>query len=412
MTQFKYVAVPFAAGTASGAASRAGEMVADSASDVRASLRAIGWQVVDLKQVRRTRAGTGILQHRLAAHLRRRRVTERSDFFDALATLIDSGVPILEAVTTINAATQSGSRARRRMLQTVASDLHAGNSLAASCRVHPGWFDDVDLAMLDAGQEQGNVAAVLRSLATRHATADVLTQKVIGVLTYPALVAVAGIGVVVFLSTRTLPQFAGMLDDAGVAVPRLTTIVMQTGQFIAAQWLVLLALTALTGLAALIAPALLARRGGDRVLEWLTPRFFRRLGAAKLAARLAELTRSGLPMDRALRIVAPTLGNPLLSAHVTRAADQVQSGTDLADAFDAPRWFDSEFCRLIDVGQASGELDTILDRVADRYMRAAERQLNRLTALLEPAVILLLAGFIGIVVVAAVLPLARLQEIL
>ena len=131
-----------------------------------------------------------------------------------------------------------------------------------------------------------------------------------------------------------------------------------------------------------------------------------------LALRLAELIRSGVPMVDALRILAPTTGHYSLRHELLLAAESVERGEELSKALHDEHWFDTEFQRLLDVGQNSGELDQMLQRIGHRYQRQAKRLIDRLATLLEPAVILLLATFVGTVVIAAVLPLVRLQEVL
>jgi type II secretory pathway component PulF len=134
---------------------------------------------------------------------------------------------------------------------------------------------------------------------------------------------------------------------------------------------------------------------------------------ARFAQVLAELLRSGVPVVEALRVLAPTFSTASgFAVSIRGAAERIERGEDLAQALDDERWFDAEFRRLLDVGQAAGDLDQLLMRIAERYGRHARRLIDRLAALLEPVVILLLALMVGAVVMAAVLPLLRLREML
>jgi type II secretory pathway component PulF len=137
----------------------------------------------------------------------------------------------------------------------------------------------------------------------------------------------------------------------------------------------------------------------------------RRVAVARISCQLAELIRSGVPLVEAMRVVAPTAsGSIRQSLHL--AADRIERGEDIASSLDDPLYFDGEFRRLVEVGERTGELGELLDRIGARYERQSNRLIDRLATLLEPCVILVLAVLIGLVVMAAILPILRLQEIL
>jgi type IV pilus assembly protein PilC len=156
----------------------------------------------------------------------------------------------------------------------------------------------------------------------------------------------------------------------------------------------------------------LTRRGVrlPKFIRRTTPLVLRRVSVARVAQGLSELLRAGTPAVEALRVIAPAAGGGL-RRRLEEAADRLERGDSLVDALDDPYWFDAEFRRLLAVGENAGELDVMLERIGDRYERRSRILIDRLAALLEPAVILVLAALIGIVVMASVLPLLRLQEV-
>lgn len=392
-----------------------GELAGESAAAVRASLRRVGLRVIDVRPVRRRHIATWPGRPLVAGHLRRRRVPLKGELFDSLATLLDSGLPLAESVGTV--LSSSGRRRTRSMLGQVRESLRAGEPLSAAMRAHDTWFDPVEIAMVEAGQHSGELADVLRNLALRHERTSELTSRLASALAYPAIVACVGVGVVVFLSTRTLPQLVGVLEQAKVGTPPLTRAVMSVGQGLADGWPWIVVGILLATAAAGWAAQALDRRNLEwpRTLRRLIPATFRRVRLAQLASGLAELTRSGVPVGEALRVLSPTFAGPVagsLGRRLRDASRRLEEGAELPGALDDALWFDAEFRQLLAIGQASGELDTLLDRVADRYSRSAKRAIDRLAALLEPAVILALAALIGTVVMAAVLPMLRLQEVL
>ncbi|MCK4872009.1 MAG: type II secretion system F family protein [Phycisphaerales bacterium] len=411
MTVWRYKAVPLSGARVE---AQAGELSAESAADARASLRRIGLQAIDVWPMRSVNLrfpGTAWWRR----HLRRRRQATKSEHFDSMATMLEAGLPLLECVDTLAGATRRGSV--RVMLVQLRESLRSGEPCAGAMAHHDAWFDKAEIAMVRAGERAGELPAVLRSLADRHTRAGELTAKLTSALMYPAIVACVGVGVVIFLSTKTLPDIVAILVDAGVQPPALTASVMGVGRVVADWWPIIPAVIVGVALLCTGGASLAARRGMvmPRSLRRLLPRIVRRIAVARLAMGLADLVRSGVPVVEALRIVTPTIHGPAgvgLAATLTEAAARVERGEDLADALDDELWFDPEFQRLLAVGQTSGELETVLSHIGSRYERRAQRLIDRLATLLEPAVILVLAILVGLVVLSAVLPMIRLQEII
>lgn len=395
------------------ACAKRGEITSESAQEARATLRRLGLQVVEMHPLRGgAPSASGAFDDWRHAYLRKRRRDLSAEFYDSLATLLDSGAPIVEAVDTVLHSQQS--ERQRNMLLLLHEALRSGHSLSSHMEGHPGWFGPDEVAMVRAGEHSGELSRVLRRLSEHNERASELGNKVVGALTYPSVVLAVGIAALIFLSTQTLPDLVKILSDAQVETPVLTTHVMAIGQNLATwgPW-ILLALPCLI-MAVWFWRASLIRRGVEppRFIQRLCPEFLRRMTLAGVTDRLSELTRSGVPMVESLRVLAPTVRNPVLSKRLRSAADEVERGAELSSALSDELWFNAEFRHLLDIGVASGELDTLLARISARYERRARRLVDRLVAFLEPAVILALAAAIGVVVLAAILPMVRLQEIL
>lgn len=435
-------------------AQQRGELMAETAADVRASLRRIGLQVIDVKPLRRRmknlassneasrpiastwRALSGDVYAWWCRRCRTRHASNRAEFYDSVATMLSSGLPLLEAMQTLVESRESESTPRNRksgggrgcggggrgaVCVEMREQLRGGGSLADAMRGHPTWFDAIDIAIVQAGQHSGMLAGVLAGLAQRQERSSEVAHKLAGALAYPLLVMLVGLGVVVFLSVKTLPDLTKILVDAHIPVPGLTAKVMWFGQALAAHWMLLAMIIVGGMLAMIVAPRLIARSSAQFpswfvafASRFTAPRFLRRLRIGSLVGEggLADLLRSGVPMVEALRVLAPAQRSAPLRRTLIQAAHRVERGDELSSALDDPRWFDAEMRRLLDIGQASGELDDMLLRIGARYERRAKRLIDRLTAFLEPAVLLLLAVMVGTVVMAAILPLLALQEII
>lgn len=412
-------------------AERKGEIAGETPAEVRAALRAVGLQVLSLKEeraVRRLPVRGGRDARRIAERetsdggamsrwLRSRRVQERADAFDALATLLASGVPLLECFDTLISAGEAMPRELRKTLVAMREDLRSGASLSVAMRSHFSWFDPAEVAMVEAAQLGGTLPTVLRELAERQERSAKLGQRLVSAMAYPAIVGCVGLGVVVFLATKTLPQLSGILVSAKLEVPRLTVVIMAIGQALARWWWLLgfAVVGSLVGLSVGL-PALMTRMAPARRSRFdrMIPLAVRRLAVARAILRVAELLRSGVPLVESLRVAGPahrglTVG---LSLALSSAADRIEQGSDVATALEQPAWFDAELRRLVAVGEASGELELVLVRLGERYERQVSRLVDRLASTLEPTVIIVLAALVGTVVMAAILPLVRLQEVL
>lgn len=448
--QWRYMAVPIAGGVPV-----SGQVPAETASDARASLRRAGLRILRIDPVRTMRLPAWTpLREAIHRRIRARRRHAKSELLESVATMLDAGVSMTDALETISGdqrrgpmvkaspadggvthrvqgtaravarhprparqprvARQSASRAVSTRLR---ESIRAGQSLADSTANEPAWFDPAEIAMLRAGEHRGEIAPVLRSLAERHRRSNEVASKVAAALAYPAIVAAVGLGVVVFLSTQTLPQLTGVLREAGVAVPQLTTAVMSVGRGVVAGW-VWVAIGLPAGVIVLAGARGLAARRGFAAPHWphrLTPRALVEASLASVCLDLAELIRVGVPLTEALRVIAPSITGPVsagLARRLVSSADRIERGESFSQTLDDPAWFDAEILRLVGVGENAGDLHTMLQQLGDARMRRARRRVDRLAATLEPAVILVLAALVGLVVMSAVLPMLRLQEVI
>lgn len=408
--RFRYSAIPISGGPV-----EKGERIAETEAELRAALRQGGLRVIDVRSRREPAAGDHPVRRLVDRFRCKRRSPLRAELFDSLATLLESGLRLPDSLEAV--ADPGSPKAVRRAVQRVLGDVRAGQSLSDSAASQPEWFDEPTVAMLRAGEHSGELSMVLRTLAVTEARSGQLGEKLVGALAYPALIAVVGIGVTMFLGTRTLPELATMLTEAGVAVPQLTAGVIALCTAVATNLPVWLGIVLGIPLCVTLGIAWARRNKAavSRRLVSAVPVLFRRLAVARVAAGVAGLTRCGVPLVEAVRVTIPTISGPgtsHLRLILSRLADRMESGDELGEVFEDGLWFDGEFKRLVVVGQSSGELPELLGRLAERLERRSRRAIDRLADLLQPAAILILAALVGVVVMAAVLPLIRLQDVL
>tara|TARA_E500000318_G_scaffold14854_4_gene14803 strand:- start:1030 stop:2271 length:1242 start_codon:yes stop_codon:yes gene_type:complete len=388
---------------------------ADTDAAARAALRKAGLRPITLRPVRAARSTKLPISEFLNRQLRSRRVHRKSEFYDSLSILLDSGVPLAVAVRTMGQS-RNGSRNVAVLTHSIADGLKDGRRLSDCMADHPDWFDAAELAMIDAGQRTGEMGAILRRLAERQSRSGELSSKLIGAMSYPLLVGVIGIGVTLFLSVKTLPELVGILYDAQIEPPTLTIGVMQLGQFVWGHgvWIILAMLLLpflVIGMLRLL-PSILQERLRGQLTGWV-PRVFRRTKSAETMLSLSELLETGVPLVESIRVVAPTMRGAhgiLLARSLQRSADRIEQGEPVMCLFDDEQWFSAEHRQVMLAGETAGELPRTLARIGELDLRASRRLIDRFASFLEPTAIVLLAALVGTVVMAAVLPLIRLQE--
>jgi len=396
-----------------------GEISGDSAYAVRSALRRSGWQVESVQKVEPWRwplAESVVLRtwrRWWVARRCRNRRAQRADLFDAIGALIAAGIPLEQALARL-ASSSARAAPERRMLRAVRDRVRAGEPLSAACAAHADWFDAVDLAVLDAGQAAGELPSMLSGLASFHQSGSSSGHRLTMALAYPALLMMAALGVTVFISRNTLPQLLAMVRDAGLDEPLLSRLVVTVGQGLVLWWpVVLLATVLLTwGLRAWATRLDPQSRFGARVHGNALARARGRLRVAQLATVLSRLLQSGIPLDEALEVVAQSAGQRALRDLLQRSAEAVRRGEDFSALLEASPLLDPEFAQLLRVAEQAGDLPEVLARIAERSERAAARSIDRVALILEPLAILFLAGLIGTIVMAAVLPLVRLGDML
>ncbi|MCA9280848.1 MAG: type II secretion system F family protein [Phycisphaeraceae bacterium] len=407
MSVFRYTASE----AASGRVTR-GELAADSAAQVRAALRRMGLAPLRVHELRRKQNSEApALKAAIARLARSRRRSRLVEFYENLAALIESGTPLAESIDLLSGAQKGSAAALSTVCRTLAEDIRGGRSLAGAMADHGDWFGPIDLALVRSAEESGQLPRILADLAEHHGRSDELRGRLAGALAYPILLLVFGAGVVVFLTTKTLPQLAGVLVDGGVELPRATAMLLAFGSAIARHWPWLAAaLFCLVPVLiyALRRPALARMR---LRVPLLGPAMMRsQVGSASLL--IARLLDSGLPLTEALALTAPTIPNAALRDAFASLGEELTQGGSISAHLKETSLFEPVFLRVLEVGEARGDLSQALQRIGARYRSSAARLIDRLAAALEPAAILVLAVMIGFVVYAAIIPMTRLGSAL
>lgn len=402
MAIYRYIA------TAHGGGTKKGELAADSAQQVRLALRRMNLlplRVIEAPQ--QADARFAFAERLIGVALRKRRRAALVELYESIAALLASGTALAPALELL-----AGGRTRLASLcRGLAEQVKGGASLSTAMSWREEWFSVVDTALVRSAEESGETEAALLDLAEHHSRAEEFSGKLAGALAYPALLFVFGLGVVVFLTTTTLPQLATVIEDAGRSLPRSTSALLTIGDFITNRWALAIFIVVMlaVGLGWILRTPRLARL---RLRLPLVGRLMLQSQTADASLLLSRLLRGGVPLTEALGLVTPTIRNSALADALLALRNDIKEGRSVATSLTASQLFDPVFCRVLEIGEASGELAESLSAVGRRHRAQARRSLDRLAAALEPTVILILAAMIGFVVYAAITPMLRLAQTL
>lgn len=323
-----------------------------------------------------------------------------------LATLLGAGLPLDEALATVAAQLEQPRLARA--LGQVREAVMQGETLHAALARHPRFFPQLFLGMVEVGESSGTLDQTLGRLADFLEDQARLQSRITAALTYPLLMAVVGSGVLFFLVVFVVPKITRIVEDLGQALPLPTLLLIKGSALLEQGWWLLLLLGLLGGWQ--LRRHLRTPAGRLQCDRWLlrAPLFGhlnQMIATARLARTLATLLKSGMPLLRALEVTAGLLTNTALRRALQDTAISVREGEGLAEPLRRSGVFPPMLTQMAAIGEKSGELETMLQRVAESYEHQSELRIAALLALLEPMMILLMGGIVGFIVLAILLPI-------
>ena len=334
-------------------------------------------------------------------------------FTQQLATLLGAGQPLDRALTILLELPED--EAARRTITDIRDAVRGGASLSAALERQHGVFGRLFVNMVRAGEAGGSLHETLQRLADYLERSRALRARVINALVYPAILLVMVGLSLLFLLGYVVPQFSAMYESLDADLPWFSQSVLGLGEFVRGWWIVLLAIPVLVAL-------WLDRKRRDPVFmlrfdDWLLRRklagtLVAKLETARLARTLGTLLRNGVPMLSALGIARNVLDNRVLAADVDAASDDVKIGVGLSAALARGKHFPRLALQMIQVGEESGALDAMLLKTADTFEQETAIAMDRMLAGLVPAVTLVLALVVGIVILAVLSPIYDLTSVI
>ena len=329
-----------------------------------------------------------------------------------LSVLVAAAIPLEEAIRAVGK--QNEKAHVQNLLMSVRSKVLEGHSLANALN-QSGRFPELYIATIAAGERSGHLDLILDQLADYTENRFAMQKKVQGAMIYPIILMLMSFAIVMGLMTYVVPDIVKTFDQDKGALPWITVALMKASDFIRVAWPFLLAGTAL-GIFLLI--RFLRTAAGHYAFDRLTlklplfSRLSKGINAARFASTLSILTKSGVPLVDALKIGAAVSNNWVIRDAVNVAAEKVTEGGNLATQLERSGYFPPMMVQMIRSGEASGELDRMLERASDMQDREVTTLISTLLALLEPLMLVLMASIVLVIVIAVMLPIVNMNNMI
>src|SRR3954466_4508889 len=330
-------------------------------------------------------------------------------FTRQLSTLQDAGLPVLRSLKILEGQCKPG--VLKNALGEVVEDIESGMTLSESFAKHPKAFDRLYCNMIKAGEAGGALEAILQRLADFKEKSQSLKRRIKSAMVYPIVVIFVACVIVGFILYFIIPKFELIFKDFNVDLPAMTVFLIKASHFVVNYFYIVLMAPMFVWI---FLKLLYRNKTGayicDRILLMIPVMgsLVEKSTVARTMRTLGTLVQSGVPILESLNIVRDTAGNAVFERAFTRIYESIREGETIARPLREGRIVDDIVVNMIDVGEETGELDTMLNKIADNYDEEVEALVESLVSLLEPMMIVVLGGIIGFIVIALFLPLITL----
>ena len=330
-------------------------------------------------------------------------------FTRQLSTLQDAGLPILRSLKILEGQCKPG--VLKNALGDVVEDIESGSTLSEAFAKHPKAFDKLYCNMIKAGEAGGALESILQRLADFKEKSQTLKRRVKGAMVYPIVVILVAMTIVGGILYFIIPKFEVIFKDFGVDLPGITKFLIMASHVVLEKFYLVLLIPFLIWV---FIKLMYRNRTGAYILDklWLfipvMGQIIEKSTVARTMRTLGTLVQSGVPILESLNIVRDTAGNAVFERAFTRIYESIREGETIAQPLRESRIVDDIVVNMIDVGEETGDLDTMLNKIADNYEEEVEVLVDSLVSLLEPIMIVVLGGIIGFIVIALFMPLIQL----
>ena len=375
-----------------------GEMLAPGEAVVRQSLRRQG---INATKVRKQ-----------SALARGKRITEKDIalFTRQLSTMVKAGVPLLQSFDIT--ARSHANPSLQRLLGSIKADIESGTALNQAFRRHPKYFDALYCNLVEAGEQAGILETVLDRIASYKEKILAIKGKIQSALMYPAIVIVVAFIITAGIMLFVIPTFKQLYEGSGAELPALTAMVITLSDLFVAWWWAIFGI--LVGAAVAFFQALQRSRNFRALIDrWMLklPIFgplIEKATVSRWSRTFASLFAAGVPMVEALESVAGASGNIVFEEATLKLRTDVATGASLTSSLQVAQVFPNMLIQMVAIGEESGSLDSMVEKVADYYEREVDDAVAGISSLIEPIIMVVLGGLIGTIVIAMYLPIFKM----
>jgi type IV pilus assembly protein PilC len=333
-------------------------------------------------------------------------------FTRQMATMMKAGVPLVQSFEIVADGLENPSL--RDLVLDIKTDVAAGNNFAGALRNHPKHFDELFCNLVDSGEQSGALETMLDRVATYLEKSETLKKKVKKAMTYPIAVLVVALVVTTILLVKVVPQFEDLFSGFGAELPAFTQFVIGISEWMQEWWIICIAIIA-TAIYAFKEARRRSPNFSDKVDAYLLKMpvvgpILEKSAIARVGRVLATTFAAGVPLVDALNSVAGATGNAIFRDAVHKIRDDVSSGTQLQFSMKQTGVFPAMAVQMVSIGEESGALDSMLEKVADYFEEEVDNLVDNLTALMEPMIMSVLGVLVGGLIIAMYLPIFQMGQ--
>lgn len=380
-----------------------GEIEAPTIAQARALLRQRGMRITKLKRKPKP----------LFSRTKPIKTVDISFASRQMATMIGAGIPIAQTLRAIGRGHENASM--EKLMLELGREVESGTSLSSSLSKHPQYFNRLFTSLVEAGEESGKLDTMLDRVATYNEKIEAIKSKVRSAMMYPAIVLLISILVTILLLLFVIPQFEALFQGVGADLPMLTRTIVDMSRWMQDMWFIFLA-----AIIAMVVGFIFAYRRSEK-LQFTMDRILIRLpgigtilrksALARFARTLSIIFGAGVPLVDGMKTVAASTGNRVYQNAVLDVKAEVSTGRSLESSMANTKVFPNMMLQMVASGEESGELEVMLDKVADFYEREVDDSVEALSSIIEPVMIVLLGGIIGTMVLAMYMPIFKLASV-
>ncbi len=389
--------------------STSGIVDADSSREAREKLRKQRLYITTIKEIREEQRRRK--KSLLPSFFKRKKLDELAMVTRQLSTLLNAGIPLAQALQALIEQVQNA------QLNTVFRDIREqivqGTTFADALAVHPVYFSPLYINVVKAGEASGTLDEVLHRLADYIQSQVRLRGKISAALAYPFVMLVIGILVVVFLMVKVVPKITELLKAQHQTLPVITRVLINVSGFFQKTWFLLPIIFIVLYL---FWRSWLATKKGKRIWDRfllkipVVGELFRKVAVSRFAVTFSTLLKSGIPALEALKIVSKVVSNTVLTDTLDEVHEKILEGSDIATPLKKSGVFPPVVGYMMAVGEQSGRLEELLDRISEAYDEEIELATQKLTSMLEPVIVVIMAGGVGFIVASIMIPLLQISK--